>query len=90
MTPVLDDMVSRPGSTVSLLRTVVGLYLRDAGGWMPTRALLELMAALGVPALLSAGISPPAPPCAIKDAGSGQDDAGGGEAGDRTGDTVVG
>ncbi len=50
MTPVLDDMVSRPGSTVSLLRTVVGLYLRDAGGWMPTRALLELMAALGVPA----------------------------------------
>ncbi|MCM3687649.1 PaaX family transcriptional regulator [Kocuria rosea] len=50
MTTVLDDMVSRPGSTVSLLRTVVGLYLRDAGGWMPARALLELMAALGAPA----------------------------------------
>ena len=46
---VADDMVSRPGSAVSLLRTVVGLYLREAGGWMPTEALLALLGALGVP-----------------------------------------
>ncbi|MDQ4491292.1 PaaX family transcriptional regulator C-terminal domain-containing protein [Sinomonas sp. ASV486] len=46
---VTDDMVSRPGSAVSLLRTVVGLYLREAGGWMPTDAFLALLGALGVP-----------------------------------------
>jgi phenylacetic acid degradation operon negative regulatory protein len=46
---VADDMVSRPGSAVSLVRTVVGLYLRDAGGWMPTDAYLALLGALGVP-----------------------------------------
>ncbi|GAA2201093.1 PaaX family transcriptional regulator [Sinomonas flava] len=46
---VADDMVSRPGSAVSLLRTVVGLYLREAGGWMPTDAFLALLGALGVP-----------------------------------------
>ncbi|WP_369046090.1 PaaX family transcriptional regulator C-terminal domain-containing protein [Sinomonas sp. P10A9] len=45
---VTDDMVSRPGSAVSLLRTVVGLYLREAGGWMPTDAFLALLGALGV------------------------------------------
>ncbi|WP_245827758.1 PaaX family transcriptional regulator [Sinomonas mesophila] len=46
---VADDMVSRPGSAVSLLRTVVGVYLREAGGWMPTGAFLALLGALGVP-----------------------------------------
>lgn len=46
---VADDMVSRPGSAVSLLRTVVGLYLRQAGGWMPTDAYVALLGALGVP-----------------------------------------
>jgi phenylacetic acid degradation operon negative regulatory protein len=46
---VADDMVSRPGSAVSLLRTVVGLYLREAGGWMATEVLLALLGALGVP-----------------------------------------
>lgn len=46
---VADDMVSRPGSAVSLLRTVVGLYLREVGGWMPTDSFLALLGALGVP-----------------------------------------
>src|SRR5690606_21856175 len=46
VTAVLDDMDSRPGSTTSLLRTVIGLYLRDAGGWMPTTSLVELMQAM--------------------------------------------
>lgn len=47
MSTVLDDMVSRPGSTTSLLRTVIGLYLRDAGGWMSAAQLVRLMEALG-------------------------------------------
>lgn len=46
---VADDMVSRPGSAVSLLRTVVGLYLPGAGGWMPAEAFLALLGTLGVP-----------------------------------------
>jgi phenylacetic acid degradation operon negative regulatory protein len=50
---VLDDMDSRPGSTTSLLRTVIGLYLRDAGGWMSTRHIIALMEALGVTAAVS-------------------------------------
>ncbi len=53
MTAVLDDMDSRPGSTTSLLRTVIGLYLRDAGGWMPTTSLVELMQAMAIPATLT-------------------------------------
>ncbi|MFJ4207775.1 PaaX family transcriptional regulator C-terminal domain-containing protein [Paenarthrobacter sp. NPDC089675] len=47
MSAVLDDMDSRPGSTTSLMRTVIGLYLREAGGWMPTKSLVSLMEALG-------------------------------------------
>ncbi|UKA51752.1 regulator [Arthrobacter sp. FW305-123] len=47
MSAVLDDMDSRPGSTTSLLRTVIGLYLRDAGGWMSTKDMVVLMEALG-------------------------------------------
>ena len=53
MTAVLDDMDSRAGSTTSLLRTVIGLYLREAGGWMATASLIELMQALEVPATLT-------------------------------------
>ena len=49
MSAVLDDMDSRPGSTTSLLRTVIGLYLRDAGGWMSSDRLIELMQALNAP-----------------------------------------
>ena len=41
MSAVLDDMDSRPGSTTSLLRTVIGLYLRDAGGWMSAKDIVE-------------------------------------------------
>ncbi|MFI2562782.1 PaaX family transcriptional regulator C-terminal domain-containing protein [Paenarthrobacter sp. NPDC018779] len=47
MSAVLDDMDSRPGSTTSLLRTVIGLYLREAGGWMSAKDLVVLMEALG-------------------------------------------
>ncbi|GAP60191.1 conserved hypothetical protein [Arthrobacter sp. Hiyo1] len=53
MSAVLDDMDSRPGSTTSLLRTVIGLYLRDAGGWMSSRHIIVLMEALGVTAAVS-------------------------------------
>lgn len=53
MSAVLDDMDSRPGSTTSLLRTIVGLYLRDAGGWMSSADLVTLMEAVGVSAALT-------------------------------------
>lgn len=53
MTAVLDDMDSRPGSTTSLLRTVIALYLRDVGGWMSTTSLVELMQAMQIPAPLT-------------------------------------
>jgi phenylacetic acid degradation operon negative regulatory protein len=45
---VLDDADSRPGSATSLLRTIVGCYLRRLGGWIAAPALMELMAAVGV------------------------------------------
>ncbi|WP_115787391.1 PaaX family transcriptional regulator [Arthrobacter silvisoli] len=53
MSAFLDDVDSRPGSTTSLLRTVIGLYLRDAGGWLPASAFLRLMEALDVPAAVT-------------------------------------
>lgn len=53
MTAVLDDMDSRPGSTTSLLRTVIGLYVREMGGWMATTTLVELMQAMAIPATLT-------------------------------------
>ncbi|MGN7704878.1 PaaX family transcriptional regulator [Cellulosimicrobium sp. 22601] len=46
---ILDDVDSRPGSTTSLLRTVVGLYLRDLGGAVAVADLVELLGALDVP-----------------------------------------
>lgn len=46
---ILDDLDSRPGSTTSLLRTVVGLYVRDLGGAVAVADLVELLGALGVP-----------------------------------------
>lgn len=46
--PVLDDIEARPGSTASLLRTVVGLYLRRLGGWISTSALVALAGDLGI------------------------------------------
>lgn len=53
MSTFLDDVDARPGSTTSLLRTVIGLYLRDAGGWLPASAFLRLMEALEVPAAVT-------------------------------------
>ena len=47
---VLDDIDARPGSTASLLRTVVGLYLRPLGGWISAAALVTLAGDLGIPA----------------------------------------
>ncbi|MBW8763783.1 MAG: regulator [Microbacterium sp.] len=49
MTPVFDDIDARPGSTASLLRTFVGLYLRRLGGWISASALVSLAGALGIP-----------------------------------------
>lgn len=36
-----------------MLRTVIGLYLRDAGGWMSARHIIALMDALGVSAAVT-------------------------------------
>ena len=49
MSRVADDD-SRPGSATSLLRTIVGLYMRELGGWMPVANLVALMHELGVAA----------------------------------------
>ena len=53
MSAVLDDMDSRPGSTTSLLRTAVGLYLRQFGGWLSSPGLVAMMEAVDVPASLT-------------------------------------
>ena len=45
---VLDDADSRPGSATSLLRTIIGCYLRRLGGWIAAAALMELMTTVGV------------------------------------------
>lgn len=45
---ISDDAESRPGSATSLLRTIIGSYLRRLDGWIAAAALLELMAAVGV------------------------------------------
>jgi phenylacetic acid degradation operon negative regulatory protein len=47
---VLDDLDSRPGSSTSLLRSIVGMYLRELDGWISTSAMIELMGAVGVAA----------------------------------------
>jgi len=46
---VLDDLDSRPGSTTSLLRTVIGSTMRDLGGWMASSTLVALMTEFDVP-----------------------------------------
>lgn len=43
-----DDLDSRPGSSTSLLRTIVGVTLRSAGGWLPTAHLIALARAAGL------------------------------------------
>lgn len=50
MSTALDDIDARPGSTTSLLRTIVGLYLRRLGGWIAIADLVSLMEDLGSPA----------------------------------------
>lgn len=50
MSAILDDIDSRPGSATSLLRTFVGLYLRELGGWVPASSITGLMVELGVTA----------------------------------------
>ena len=45
---VLDDTDMRPGSATSLLRTIIGCYLRTLGGWITSSALVELMTTVGV------------------------------------------
>jgi phenylacetic acid degradation operon negative regulatory protein len=45
---VLDDTDIRPGSATSLLRTIIGCYLRSLGGWIASAALMELMTTVGV------------------------------------------
>ena len=47
---VLDDIDARPGSTTSLLRTLIGLYLRPLGGTISSGALVGLASDLGIPA----------------------------------------
>jgi phenylacetic acid degradation operon negative regulatory protein len=47
---VLDDLDSRPGSSTSLLRSIVGMYLRELDGWISMAAMIELMGAVGVAA----------------------------------------
>lgn len=46
----VDDIDARPGSTASLLRTVIGLYLRRLGGWISAADLVRLAEELGMPA----------------------------------------
>lgn len=47
---VLDDIDARPGSATSLLRTLIGLYLRSLGGGIASSALVRLAGDLGIPA----------------------------------------
>jgi phenylacetic acid degradation operon negative regulatory protein len=49
MITVLDDFDSAPGSTTSLLRSIVGTSLRRLGGWIAVADLIALMAAIDVP-----------------------------------------
>lgn len=47
-TSLVDDLDSRPGSSTSVLRTIVGVTLRAAGGWLPTARLIVLARAAGL------------------------------------------
>jgi len=43
---ILDDFDSRPGSAPSLLRTIIGSYLRGLDGWISVAEVIRLMSAL--------------------------------------------
>ena len=45
---ILDDVDSRPGSATSLLRTIIGSYLRGVGGWISIAEIVRLMDAVGI------------------------------------------
>lgn len=45
---VLDDIDARPGSTASLLRTIIGLTVRRLGGWISTADLVQLAGEVGI------------------------------------------
>jgi phenylacetic acid degradation operon negative regulatory protein len=45
-----DEIDSRPGSTTSLLLTVIGSALREHGRWLPSSAFVALMEVIDVPA----------------------------------------
>lgn len=45
---IVDDIEAREGSATSLLRTIVGSYLRGVGGWMSVAEIVRLMDAVGV------------------------------------------
>ncbi|MGB4135486.1 MAG: PaaX family transcriptional regulator C-terminal domain-containing protein [Microbacterium sp.] len=47
---MVDDIDARPGSTTSLLRTTIGLYLRRLDGRITSAALVRLAEDLGIPA----------------------------------------
>lgn len=53
MTRVLDDIDSLSGSTTSLVRTLIGVYMRQIGGWISIADLISLMEVLDVPAPLT-------------------------------------
>ena len=44
-----EDVDARPGSTTSVLRTIVGLYFRRLGGWIAISDLVQLMDDAGTP-----------------------------------------
>ncbi len=46
---ILDDVDGRPGSATSLLRTIIGSYIRGAGGWFSVAEIVRLMEAVEVP-----------------------------------------
>lgn len=43
-----DDFEARPGSATSLVRTIVGVFLRDLGGAITSAELVRLLGAVGV------------------------------------------
>ncbi len=45
---ILDDVDSRPGSATTLLRTIIGSYMREAGGWFSVAEIVRLMGAVGI------------------------------------------
>ncbi len=45
---ILDDFDSRPGSVTSLVRTVLGAYVRNLGGWFAIADFVTWMESLGV------------------------------------------